>query len=334
MDYNHPMPWLGTLVYLVTCTFGLFGLWFALPSNFLSKADFRRKLRTYMLYYLWTVINGILLEVISFIFMIIPASLQFLVAFMLPTCRAFDKSIRSKVVNKMGQQDETGTILLEISLNATYAFFIAIRLLGAEDTTVAVVVLVDFFLHLRTTYKIIKQHRKIANEYNEQDFLISDRILKKLILAETIEGLTPITYGICMAMAYYGPNNQILGGIGCSYWTYEAIEDIRPLFGIMALLFGVDTFSVLVNFALIWIMTKKNLISEFFLLLGNYGYLMAIKLGFNLAVYFAGRDINFAADSTGEYNWATNEGWDIMILNATDLTDKEKLTLVNISANP
>ena len=102
----------------------------------------------------------------------------------------------------------------------------------------------------------------------------------------------------------------------------------------MALLFGVDTFSVLVNFALIWIMTKKNLISEFFLLLGNYGYLMAIKLGFNLAVYFAGRDINFAADSTGEYNWATNEGWDIMILNATDLTDKEKLTLVNISANP
>ena len=99
-------------------------------------------------------------------------------------------------------------------------------------------------------------------------------------------------------MAYFGTNAHILGGIGCSYWTYQEIKDIQPLLGMMAMLFAVDTLSVLLNFICIWFATKKNMIDEFYRVLGDYWYLMAIKLSFNLVTIFSGRDVNVAADST------------------------------------
>lgn len=53
LGFNHPLPFLGVVQILAQAIF-LLGLWFLLPSDLLAKNDFRRKIRIYMVYFLWT----------------------------------------------------------------------------------------------------------------------------------------------------------------------------------------------------------------------------------------------------------------------------------------
>ena len=64
----------------------------------------------------------------------------------------------------VGDQDEPATALNDISLNATYSMFFAVRVADAEVATVCCLVAIEFILHLRMTYQIIKDHKKIAVE--------------------------------------------------------------------------------------------------------------------------------------------------------------------------
>ena len=328
-EFNHPLPLLGALVTWLTTIFGMLGLRLALPHDLMQKEEFRRKLRVYKIYYFWIVIFAILLEIVSTLFINLPSDFQFVVAFILPACRELNRYVTSKLVNKMMEQkDEEAYVLIGINVNAQNAFFIATRLINAERATVACFVGVDFIFHLSLTYQIIKGERKISNQTIEDDNLSNARLVIALVLSEIIEGITHIAYASCVAMAYFGPNANILGGIGCSYWAFKAIDEIWPLLGMMIVLFAVDTFSVALNFVWIWRATKKNTIPEFYRVFGSYWYLMAIVLSFNLVANFAGRDVNFASDLTGDYNWITQEGWIDFVFNATDLTDETKTKLL------
>ena len=80
-----------------------------------------------------------------------------------------------------------------------------------------------------------------------------------LIIAELIEGLTPIIYGVGMAMAYYGPNYHLFSNVGNDYWSTQ-MKSIRPLFVTMSMLFGIDTLSVLVNSFCLWKALNVNIV--------------------------------------------------------------------------
>ena len=80
-----------------------------------------------------------------------------------------------------------------------------------------------------------------------------------LIIAELIEGFTPLIYGTCILMAYYGPNSHLLSNIGRTYWG-EEIKDIRLLFLTMYALFAIDTFSILINAYCLWKAVKVNML--------------------------------------------------------------------------
>ena len=77
---------------------------------------------------------------------------------MMVACREFDLRVRSRLVDKMmGNQNEAATALLEILVNATYSFFIANKFPDAEITTIIFVFTIEFALHLRMTYQLIKE---------------------------------------------------------------------------------------------------------------------------------------------------------------------------------
>ena len=94
------------------------------------------------------------------------------------------------------------------------------------------------------TNKIIQEHKKVS------DKAINCRnrmMITNLVLVELLEGTVPIIYGICIAMAYFGPNSHILANIGNTYLG-KGIENIAPVFGTMVILFSVDAMSVVINF--------------------------------------------------------------------------------------
>ena len=165
LQNNHPLPLLFTICYFPTIIIAVIGLWFILPPQLLTRPDFRQKLKIYTFYWFWDIIPIIMKEILSSLFINPPGGLQFLVPFVVVGCRELDKRIQSNLVKKMmGELDEAATVLLAIVIGTNYSFFIAIRLVGADLATICSTVTIDFALHLRMTFKIIQEFKRINNE--------------------------------------------------------------------------------------------------------------------------------------------------------------------------
>ena len=149
-----------------------------------------------------------------------------------------------------------------------------------------------------------------------------------LVTAELLEGFIPIIHGICMALAYHGPNANLLANIGSSHWG-EEIDDIGPVFISMIILFSFDTFSAAVTSVWLWMTLNVNLLQEFQKVLGKYWFFMVIKLAWLEVAYISTTDINFGMDSSGNFLWIDTEGWKSLINATSHLTGEEKFLLLN-----
>ena len=328
LGYNHPLPFVG-LLQLPALILFMISLWFLLPTILVKQEDFRRKLRVYTVYLFWCLVPIIQNEILSSLFTNVPVNIQFIVPFMLAACREFDKRMRSKLVKRMmGQLDDSATALLGITISTTYSFFVAIRLAGATIETVFCFVFIDFVLHSRITYTLIKEYnnnRKVEDSENGSRKICIN--VTKIILPELVEGFTPLIYGISMALAYYGPNANLFVNMRSNFWG-KPIEDINRVFISMAFLFAIDTISAVLNSLCLWYKTNINMFQEFCGVLRKYWMFMAVKLSWGITNYFASRDVNLGSDSSGKFAWITPKGWQNLIYNSTDLTHEEKITLL------
>ena len=328
MQFKHPLPRLG-LIIIPNYIIWAIGLWFVLPSHLLAKDNFRQKLKIFMVYFLWQTVANIQKEVLSNLFKLFPAGWQFFVPFLVAGAREMDKRVKSKLVTKiMGVQDEPAIVLVTIIASTGYSFFIAIRLVGAEFSTICCMLGIDAILHFRVTYKIVREFRKVNVEGIETLNIQTSINISRLILGELIEGLTPIIYGICMASAYYGPNVFLFANIGNNYWSTE-VNDIGPLFATMSILFGIDTLNVLINSILVWEFVNVSMLPEFARVLNRHWYPMAVSLAIYMVIYFVTTDINFGLDETSSFQWISNEGWINLVNNSNDLSKEEKENLLS-----
>ena len=328
LHYNHPLPYLAIVCLLPTWSIWPFALWYILPSVLLENLGFRFKLRIYMNYFAWFLIMVFQNEVLSFLFANAPTGSQFLVVFLLAACQKFDIKLRSKLIFKMmGNLNEAGMAILAADVNIMYSTFIAIRLVGAELATVYCSVVVGFASHLWMTYRIVKDSRKIINVDLEIQNSGRNAQITKLIIAELIEGLAPIIYGIHMAMAYYGPNAHIFSNVGNSYWS-KAMKDIRPVLLIMSILFFVDLLSVMINSFLLWKILNVNMFKRFKEVLCKYWFIIAVPLELSMSLYLACTDVNLGIDETHSYPWISREGRQYLIYNLTDPAVNKKNTFL------
>ena len=168
LKFNHPQPNLGIMCVLISLTLTMIGLWRFLPSHLLAKEEFRRKSKFLMHLFFWYLMMIILREFLAVLFVESPVGLQFLVPFMVVGCRELYKRLQSKTVTKMmAEKDEAASALIAMHTSTIFSFFISIRLVGAEFSTICSAVAIDFALHLKATIEIIKEFRKIQNQdYN------------------------------------------------------------------------------------------------------------------------------------------------------------------------
>ena len=124
---------------------------------------------------------------------------------------------------------------------------------------------------------------------------------------ELCEGLIPLAYAISFAMAYYGPNAELLGNVKNGYWQYKVDEDISQTFLVMFGIFLMSIIFLALNSSILWIYSKVNLFKEICCVLKKYWYILAIKLVFGVWWQFYICDVNLATDSTGKFGWITND---------------------------
>ena len=227
----------------------------------------------------------------------------------------------------MVEKDEKASALIAMNTSTHFSFFISIRLVGAEFSTICSTFVVDFALHLKATIDIIKEFRRVNKAGNvnvNQDIKTK---ITTLIIAELIEGFTPLIYGTCILMAYYGPNSHLLSIIGRNYWGKE-IKDIGLMLLTMFALFAIDTFSILINAICLWKAVKVNMLSEFCRVLSKYWYYIALHIADFMTSYIAGSDINLGMDRSRSFKWISDDGWINLVNTSTILTHEEKVELM------
>ena len=149
--------------------------------------------------------------------------------------------------------------------------------------------------------------------------LITDKknAVLTLLLDELGEGLVPLAYAIGFSMAYYGPNTELIGNVGNSYWYFSRVDDVNWHFLVLLGLFAIDIICLFLNSSIIWIFSNVNMFNEFCDAMEKYWYIMALKLANNLYIYFLGHDVSFGMDFTLEFSWITHHENVSQIANST-----------------
>ena len=229
------------------------------------------------------------------------------------------------------KDSEVAFDLLDIRLNIHYALFVAIRLNGAETSTIISLIVVEFLMQLWKTHQIIQLNKKIDRDNQQIKTLnkLKEKKIMKLLLAEIVEGIVPLAYASGFALAFFGPNAFLIGNVLCDAWAYKKVQNVRRLFIIQSIMFVFDLIIVGLNSFLLSKFGNIKLMEWVCRALKSYWIFLAIQLVNTMNPLFALKDINAAVDMTMKFTWITKEGRLRFIHNSTDLSNYEKVNLLS-----
>ena len=102
-------------------------------------------------------------------------------------------------------------------------------------------------------------------------------LIEELVLTERIETLLPLTYMICFAIAYYGPNAEILGSVKLTLWHYKSVLDIGSYMKNLFMLFVIDFLSLIINGIILRTTCNINIFKTFQNLQSEFWLIMAVQ---------------------------------------------------------
>ena len=111
---------------------------------------------------------------------------------------------------------------------------------------------------------------------------IVQEMIAELTLTERIETLVPLTYMICYAIAYYGPNAEILGSVKLDIWHFKSVLDIGNYMKNLFVLFGVDFMSLIINGIILQTTCNINIIKMLKKIQSEFWLIMAVQQAYSL----------------------------------------------------
>ena len=116
----------------------------------------------------------------------------------------------------------------------------------------------------------------------------------KLVLSER-KSVNTLTYMALVAMAYFGPNAQLMGNIQLVIWQFQRpITDIQAYLFKVSLLMVVDIFSLFLNGVLLWHFCKINMVKVMKKLQGEFWFPFAIAEAFLLMAVMTFEDYKYS----------------------------------------
>ena len=107
-------------------------------------------------------------------------------------------------------------------------------------------------------------------------------MIEELTLTERIETLVPLTYMMCFAIAYYGPNAEVLGSVKLDLWQFKPILDIDNYMTSLFMLFSVDFLSLIMNGIVLWTTCNINIFKIFRRIQSEFWLIMAVQQAYSL----------------------------------------------------
>ena len=320
LEYNSPMPLIGVIGIQCSLVALLVSIILFIPREYMKEEDFKCRLKIFILYEsFWMTVVFIIQVVLTRISKKLRGTdAQCIMALLIPMAQQFTNFVLSKLMQRMVViENEKARVLLTVSVNFSYNLFLAVSFVDARNATMICMAVVEFMIQLNMSHNIVKLNKTVAAIGDEK--LITDKknAVLTLLLDELGEGLVPLAYAIGFSMAFYGPNTELIGNVGNSYWQFSRVDDVNWNFLVLLGLFVIDIICLFLNSSIIWIFSNVNMFNEFCAAMEKYWYIMALKLANNLYIYFLVHDVSCAMDFTREFSWITHHENVSQIANST-----------------
>ena len=143
--------------------------------------------------------------------------------------------------------------------------------------TSAVILGIDFLINIYICLKIIYINKRRPNQEEKQA-----KLIQELVINEIVEFMVPMACLVSFAVAYYGPNAELIGGVGNGYWQYSPIENINRAIKNMFMFFLVDLGSLIVSGLLLWICCRININRAYATIQKEFGVLFTVQMASTL----------------------------------------------------
>ena len=252
-QYHFPVPLLGKMTSsLLVLSFPII-IWLKFPQKWRKNSRFRKR----MMFYSLLLMLGAGMDYVYTLTLekIRNSEYQHFVALVLPLIREIYLWISSKVISNCYNGDERrAKIFLQYAISNRYIITLCFVVGSfATDTTSWFLMIVDFSINVLLCLWFVWTRNRNSQNMNKQVILLQD-----LVVCELVEFHAPLSFIFVIALAFYGPNGNIIGNVGNSYWAFNAIEDIHQTLYSMGLFFLVDFSSTLVSAAILWFTCRIN----------------------------------------------------------------------------
>ena len=232
LGYYEPFPFrqaiTAYLSYLVVMVRG----WYIVPKETRMDKEFRERCKSFTFGHLWAIFAAIQLNIIGQVLYDVPNYLQWILPLVVPLIKAVNDRIICFFMTKSASPKNVVEIKFmgKILLNLMYDFWLAISLASRTTKSTGYIILgLNFFIDMSLCYKVVQLDKKVSeNDFSSPNTQnIKQQILTELMLNEIAQVVAPFAYIVSFLIGYYGPNKDILGGIGCEIWHYKKIKDVK-----------------------------------------------------------------------------------------------------------
>ena len=131
----------------------------------------------------------------------------------------------------------------------------------------------DYLINLWLCRRLVLGRNKHHNDIENRIKLLQD-----LAINEMIEIIAPLSYLVCLVIAYYGPNAELIGGVKSNHWQYSSLNDISQIVKNITIFFVADLSSGLLCHCILWKLCKISLIRACLALQKEFGLIFALRL--------------------------------------------------------
>ena len=289
LEYNSPIPFAALIIYLLNNLVAFITMWLVFPREMkmMKEAD-KKRINMYILFRLWFVGYALQQSISNAVMGMMDKDFQWTMSIFFPILRESNVWVMDRILSKAIDLDTTVPVVSKIttslSMNATFAFFVAQTISASEFQLVGYgLVAVDLLLNFFSIYKIVNMSRRVTPTENENDekkrkLEVQEEVFK-LIGTELIEILVPIIFIISFILAYEGKNANVIGGVKGSFWHYKAVDDIANFSFNLMVMFMIDIFCCIVSACLLWKFSSINVLVEVYKLMEMFWKYMTILIG-------------------------------------------------------
>ena len=214
----------------------------------------------------------------------LPLEIQWIMAIILPINRELNVWVICKLLEKSTDYNTTVPLIPKLTattlLNTGHACFLATVISSlSTDVTSYSILFVDFALNLFMLHKIIKLHRKTsptdAREMERRMIEKTENIVQ-LFAIETVEFLAPIIYSVTYAIAYYGPNAEMIGTVKGTFWNFKEMDDMTSFQSNLFLMFVIEFTSAITCGLALWKFCSTNFLQEGYNMLKVFFHILSV----------------------------------------------------------